>query len=352
MGRISQSKLPVPGLESPLQVFTLENCGGLRVELCNLGASLQSVHVADRQGRYENVVLSYSNPRDHLNDAWYLGVTVGRVANRIGGAAIQRRDKRFALTANEGINQLHGGPAGLSQKRWQAELLGDKAVRFSCRSADGESGYPGNLEVELTYELDDEDTLKLVYEARCDQDTPVSLTNHAYWNLAGRGDVLGHRLQLAADQYLALDSAQIPTGEMCQVAGTAMDFRQVKPIGRDIDQVPGGYDHFWVVNRQNTGILKPIASLADPCSGRQMNILSTEPGVQFYSGNFLDGSRNDERGRALSRHSGLCLECHGFPDAPNHPHFPTIWVPAGQIYKQITTYQFGVIGSLTTIPNV
>ncbi len=339
---VQKSELLVPGLALPLRVYTLENRSGLRVELCDLGACLLSVYAADRLGQRENVVLRYGEPCHWLDNSWYLGVSVGRVANRIGGAAFERQGRRFALTANEGGNQLHGGPEGLSRKRWQAEVISNSAVRFSCRSIDGEAGYPGNLDVAATYRLDDDDTLTLSYTAHCDQDSPVNLTNHAYWNLAGQGDVLAHGLQINASHYLMLDSAQIPTGELRSVDASAMDFREAKAIGRDIGQVFGGYDHYWVADSHSAGELKPIACLTDPGSGRQLDILSTEPGVQFYSGNFLDGSRTDERGRPMVRHAGLCLETHGFPDAPNHPHFPSVWVPAGQEVKQTTAYRFRV----------
>jgi aldose 1-epimerase len=318
------------------------------VQLCDLGASLMSVHTADRYGHLDNILLTYADPRHWLDNSWYLGVTAGRVANRIGGARFRLGEREFRLPANDGDNHLHGGPAGLSSRRWaivQSESGAEgQAVTFRCESPDGDAGYPGNLAVELSYRLGEDDTLTLEYRASSDSATPVSLTNHSYWNLAGRDGILEHELVIHAEKLLELDAQLIPTGKLLEVSATPVDFRKRKKIGRDIDAWPGGYDNFWVVDqnaeKSAEKMLKPIAELTHPASGRSVRIASTEAGVQFYSGNFLDGSRNRESGSPMHQYAGLCLETHGFPDAPNHSHFPSIVLEVGEEYRQTTVYKF------------
>lgn len=341
---IETSGLPIGSGEPPLRLVTLENRRGTRVTLCDLGAALCSIHTRDRYGHSDNILLTYEDPRHWLDNHWYLGITAGRVANRIGGARFILGDKTYPLPANDGKNHLHGGPGGLHTKRWQIVQSESSArfqsVTFRCVSADGDAGYPGNLDIELTYCLDDDDALTLEYRAVTDADTPVVLTNHAYWNLAGQDGILEHELEIHGDQLLRLDEQLIPTGELLDVADTPVDFRKRKKIGADIEWWPGGYDNYWVVDEAAEKQLKPIASLVHPASGRTLNILSTETGVQFYSGNFLDGSRNRDSGSPMSQHAGLCLETHGFPDAPNHPNFPSVILKRGEEYRQTTVYQF------------
>ncbi|WP_428820180.1 aldose epimerase family protein [Microbulbifer sp. MCCC 1A16149] len=345
---IETSELAVGGPEGsgsqPLQLVTLENSRGTRVTLCDLGASLYAIHTKDRYGHSDNILLTYADPQHWLDNEYYLGVTAGRVANRIGGASFQLGDKVYQLPANDGANHLHGGPQGLHTKRWQIVQSESSArfqsVTFRCVSEDGDAGYPGNLDIELTYCLDEDDALTLEYRAVTDADTPVALTNHCYWNLAGRDGILEHELEIYADQLLRLNEQLIPTGELLKVADTPVDFRKRKQIGRDIEWWPGGYDNFWVVDETADKALKPIASLVHPASGRSVKIVSSEAGVQFYSGNFLDGSRNRDGGSPMNQYAGLCLETHGFPDAPNHSNFPSVILKEGEQYRQTTVYQF------------
>ena len=341
---IETSALSIGSGNRPLQLITLKNHRGTRVTLCDLGASLYSIHTKDRYGHRDNILLTYAEPQHWLDNPWYLGVTAGRVANRIGGARFELNGETFLLPANDGENHLHGGPQGLHTKRWQvvpcesAEHF--QSVTFRCVSPDGEGGYPGNLDIELTYCLDEDDALTLEYRAVTDADTPVALTNHCYWNLAGRDGILEHELEIHADQLLRLNEQLIPTGELLNVSDTAVDFRKRKKVGADIDWWPGGYDNFWVVDETAEKALKPIASLVDPACGRSVKIISSEAGVQFYSGNFLDGSRNRDSGSPMNQYAGLCLETHGFPDAPNHKNFPSVILKKGEEYRQTTIYQF------------
>lgn len=341
---IETSELSIGSGNRPLQLVTLENNRGTRVTLCDLGASLYSIHTKDRYGHSDNILLTYADPQHWLDNLWYLGVTAGRVANRIGGARFELDGETFLLPANDGENHLHGGPEGLHTKRWQV-VQSESAARFQsvtfrCVSADGDGGYPGNLDIELTYCLDEDDALTLEYRAVTDADTPVALTNHCYWNLAGSDGILEHELEIHADHLLRLSEQLIPTGELLDVTDTPVDFRKRKKIGADIEWWPGGYDNFWVVDETAGKTLKPIASLIDPASGRSVKIISSEAGVQFYSGNFLDGSRNRDSGSPMSQYAGLCLETHGFPDAPNHKNFPSVILKKGEEYRQTTVYQF------------
>nr|WP_284500761.1 aldose epimerase family protein [Microbulbifer sp. GX H0434] len=340
---IESAALPVAGA-APLNTVTLTNSRGTRVRLCELGASLLSVETEDRYGQRDNILLTYADPQHWLDNGWYLGVTAGRVANRIGGARFRIGDTEYQLPANDGPNHLHGGPEGLSTRRWQLVQsesgAAGQSVTFRCESADGDGGYPGNLAVELTYRLGEDDTLALEYRASTDRATPVALTNHCYWNLAGRDGILEHELEIHAQKLLELDAELVPTGKLQDVQGTPVDFRKRKKIGRDIDAWPGGYDNFWVVDESADKVLKPIAELTHPASGRSVKIVSSEAGVQFYSGNFLDGTRNREGGSPIQQYAGLCLETHGFPDAPNHENFPSVILQPGEEYRQTTIYGF------------
>ena len=343
---IETAQLDTGGKGPLLQLYTLENRRGTRVTLGDLGASLHSIHVNDRTGRSENVLLTYADPSHWLDNSGYLGVTVGRVANRIGRARFTLNGTTYALPKNDGENHLHGGLIGLHTIFWQLvqceSTEAHQSITFRCVIEDGADGYPGRLDVEVTYRLNDSDELTLEYSAVSDADTPVNLTNHCYWNLKGQGDILGHELTIHAERLLAVDDTLIPTGELLMVEGTPADFRVSKPIGEDIQRWPGGYDNYWVVDVSADKNLKPIASLFDPNSGRRLDIHSSEAGVQFYSGNFLDGSRLGEFGAPMHKHAGLCLETHGFPDAPNHSHFPSITLKKGEKYRQTTFFRFSV----------
>lgn len=345
---ISEKKITHTELAAPINLITLTNCHGVNVTLSDLGASIWSVQVPSASNESDETVeliLNYQDISQWRNNPYYFGVTAGRVANRIGGASFDLQGKTIKVQANEGINQLHGGPCGVSTRIWGYETTQDEnsvAVVYRLTSKDGDQGFPGNIDIELEYRLNAQNELILNYRAKADQATPICLTNHAYWNLAGTSgnDILALELQLNADNILALDKAQIPTGELLAVKGGAFDFTQAKSVGKDIQQLDNGYDHFYVANRENDQSLMKIASLRDPSSGRVMEISTTELGVQFYSGNFLDGSIQGAQHKPLTKFMGLCLETHGYPNAVNHAHFPSIIVDKGKCYQQTTVHRF------------
>ncbi|MGL1959066.1 MAG: galactose mutarotase [Colwellia sp.] len=330
-----------------IRLVTLTNSHGLTVTLSALGASIWSMTIPakDKAAAPIDVVLNYQDLSNWLTNPNYFGITAGRVANRIGGASFELAGKTITLAKNEGNNQLHGGPGGISTCMWEFKTEQDEnsvAVIYQLRSVDGDQGFPGNIDIELEYRLNENNELSLTYKAVADQTTPICLTNHAYWNIAGTSttDALGLELQIHADKIIALDEEHIPNGEFINVAGSAFDFNQAKTVGKDIQQLDNGYDHFYIANRENDQSLMKVATLHDPVSERTMEILTTELGVQFYSGNFLDGSLMGTQGKALTKFNGLCLETHGYPNAVNHPHFPTIIVEKGDCYQQKTVHRF------------
>ena len=347
---VSSRELAHPALGQPIQLITLNNGNGLTATLSTLGAGIWSVTQLDESGIAAELVLNYQDPAQWAVNPYYFGVTIGRVANRIAAAAFELDGKQVKLAANEGANQLHGGPEGLGSRFWQyrTEQQADSvAVIFSCQSADGDQGYPGNVAVEVCYRLNRDNELSIDYYATTDKLTPLSLTNHCYWNLAAKpgADVLGHTLLLNAGHTLEVNQQLVPNGNLLAVAGTAFDFQQAKTIGRDIAQLTNGYDHFFVLNdfaQSHADKQQPqlAAVLTDPGSGRVMDILTTEAGMQFYSGNFLDGSLNGADGLPLSKFAGLCLETHAYPNAVNLPQFPSILITPAQPYRQRTIYRF------------
>jgi aldose 1-epimerase len=326
---------------SPAHVFTLTNARGLVAKLTDYGATLTALHVPDREGRLADVVLGFDTVEPYLGGHPYFGSTVGRVANRIAWGRFTLDGREVLLARNDGEHHLHGGPVGFDRALWQAEVL-EGGVRFRHRSPDGDQGYPGNLDATVTMTLTDDDLLVFDYEARTDRPTPVNLTNHAYFNLAAGGDVLGHLLWLAADAYTAAGPDLIPTGEIRPAAGTPLDFTTPTPIGARLSQLggdPPGYDHNVVIRGGGQGPV-PAARLADPASGRVMELSTTQPGVQLYTGNHLDGTITGKGGVVYRRHAGVCLETQGFPDAVNHPEFPGIILRPGRIYRQTTICRF------------
>ncbi len=328
-------------------LYTLTNASGASVEVTNLGASLISARVPDRKGVLADVVLGYKDWQSYLSDAPYMGKSVGRYANRMGDAKFTLDGKEYLLPPNEGRNQLHGGRATWADKIWEGRVEGNRVV-FSVESPDGEGGYPGNMTAETAYHWSDECELEIVYSAECDALTVVNMTNHAYFNLAGEasGSVLEHLLQLNASNFIPTRPDNIPTGEILPVEGTPMDFREAKPVGRDIDanyrQIveAAGYDRCWVIDGWRRNILGEAGWLADPVSGRRMTILTSQPGIQLYTGNFLQGSPVGKSGRPYANREGLALECQGFPDAPNHPNFPDQTLKPGERYIQKIVYRF------------
>ncbi|MDX3775407.1 aldose epimerase family protein [Chromatiaceae bacterium AAb-1] len=342
---VTTRSLSHPALAEAAELITLDNGCGLTATLSTLGAGIWSLTQDDHSGKPVELVLNYQDPANWAGNPYYFGVTIGRVANRIGGAAFRLQGNNVKLTANEGDNQLHGGPQGLGSRCWQyrTEQQPDSvAVIFSCSSADGDQGYPGNLAVEVEYRLNAANELAIRYYAVTDQPTPVSLTNHCYWNLAGKAgaDVLSHTLWLNAAHTLQVNQQLVPDGTVLPVAGTVFDFQQTKTIGRDINQLADGYDHFFVLNTTDKQQPQKAAVLAEPLSGRAMEILTTEAGIQFYSGNFLDGSLTGIDGQPLAKFTGVCLEAHDYPNAVNLPQFPSVIIMPEQPYRQVTIYRF------------
>ncbi|MCL5096287.1 MAG: galactose mutarotase [Candidatus Omnitrophica bacterium] len=325
--------------------YTLTNLKGMTAKVITYGAILTELRVPDRKGRPGDVVLGFNRLAQYLSDHPYFGSTIGRVANRIARGKFTLDGKEYTLAINNGPNHLHGGLKGFNRVVWKAEsIVNDDgaSVRFTYLSPDGEEGYPGNLLVEVVYTLSAQNELKIQYTATTDKATPVNLTNHSYFNLAGNGDILGHVLMLAADHYTPVDDTLIPTGEIKAVKDTPMDFTTPTPIGARIDQLtgdPGGYDHNYVLNSGGKS-LALAARVLEPKSGRVMEMYTTEPGVQFYTGNFLDGTLRGKRGIVYKKHYGFCLEADHFPDAVHHPNFPSIILRPGQTYHQLTIYKF------------
>ncbi len=328
-----------------IKLFTLKNAKGTRATIIEYGATLQGLWVPDKTGKFRDVVLGFDGLQGYLGQHPYFGGTIGRVANRIAKGKFVLDGKEFSMALNNSPNSLYGGKEGFNRKIWKGNIVKRPhavSVRLTHISPDGEEGFPGALKVTVTYTLTDENELKIDYTASSDKATPVNLTSHSYFNLTGSGSILDHSLYLNADKYTPVDSTLIPTGEIVTVKGTPFDFTQATSIGARISQLtgdPGGYDHNLVLNGWN-GKLKLAARLSDPASGRQMEMWTTEPGVQFYSGNFLDGTIKGKQGAVYQKHAALCLEAQHFPDSVNHTSFPTTILRPGSIYKQETVYKF------------
>jgi aldose 1-epimerase len=318
-----------------VKLFTLRNAKGMSVKVMTYGAIITEIKVPDRHGALTNVVLGAGDFDSYRKGFPASAAVIGRFANRIAKARFTLDGVEYKLAANNGPNHLHGGPKGFAQVVWQSEALpagqNDAAVRFTYLSRDGEEGYPGNLAVKVTYTLTDDNALRIDYEATTDKTTPVNLTNHAYFNLAGSGDVLDHELWLAAERYTPADDQLIPTGEIASVKGTPLDFTTPTRIGARIDQLkpkPGGYDHNFVLNSDGKSLVL-AARVSEPKSGRAMEVRTTEPGVQLYTGNHL-------------KHGGFCLETQHYPDSVNRPNFPSPILRPGQSFKSTTTFAFSV----------
>lgn len=328
-----------------VDLYTLININGLKARIISYGAILVSLETPDRDGKPADITLGYDTLDGYLTRHPYFGATVGRYANRIGGARFKLNDVEYTLAANNDQNHLHGGINGFDKVVWKIEETkadNDGAmVKLSYLSKDGEEGYPGNLACTVTYTLTKDDELKINYEAETDKPTVINLTNHSYWNLAGQGsgDILGHELMLNADKYTPVDEGLIPTGEIRSVKDSPMDFTKPMTIGSRIAQVEGGYDHNYVLN-SGGGTLALCAKVSEPASGRIMEIHTIEPGVQFYTGNFLDGSITGKSGKVYKKHYGFCLETQHFPDSPNKPQFPSVVLNPGQKYTTVTVHKF------------
>ncbi len=339
-----------PSSKGDITVFKVENSKGASVELSTMGAGIVSVSVPDKEGKIENVALSYANPADYIADGPCLGKCPGRFANRIAKGHLEVEGETYQLAINNGENALHGGPEGFQNQNWDAEEIED-GVRFTYVAKDGEENYPGNLKVTATYHWSEDDVLTLEFHAETDKATVVNLTNHAYWNLDGAdaGSIADHKLKIKASKWLPIDPTQIPTGAYAGVGGGPMDFRVAKRIGEDIKRdfkalnIGKGYDHCWVIDGWAPGVvIEGAVELEAAKSGRKLRVSSDQPGVQIYTGNWLAGSPLNRSGKAYEDYEGVAIEMQGFPDAPNKPMFPTQLLKPGESYDRIIRFEFGV----------
>jgi len=335
-----------------VDVYALRNRKGVEARIMTYGGTVVSLSVPDKNGKLGDVVLGYDSLADYQKSTFYFGALIGRYGNRIAKGKFSIDGKEYTLATNNGANHLHGGVNGFDKVVWTAHpsVEGDGPhLELTYRSRDGEEGYPGTLSVNVTYTLTENNELKIVYSATTDKPTVVNLTHHSYFNLAGagNGDILRHQLTINADRFAPTDSGSIPTGELRTVKGTPFDFTKPVAIGAWIDQddeqlkYGNGYDHNFVINKDGNA-LSLAATVYDATSGRLMEVFTTEPGVQFYTGNFLSGSIVGKKGQNYPRRSGFCLEAQHFPDSPNQPKFPSTVLRPGQKYEQTTVYKFSI----------
>lgn len=333
-----------------VEIYTLTNSNKVEVRIMTYGGTVVSIKAPDRSGKIGDVVLGYDDLQGYLTNNPYLGAIAGRYANRIGKARFSLEGHEYSLPKNDGENTLHGGDLGFAKMVWAGQADGGKAatgVTLRYFSKDGEEGFPGDLTITVTYTLTDKNELKIDYAASTDKPTVINLTNHCYFNLAGGGNILGHELMLNADKFTPVDAGLIPTGELRSVAGTPMDFTHSTAIGARINdpydqlKLASGYDHNWVLN-SGGGKLALAAKVYEPASGRTMEVYTTEPGIQFYTGNHLDGSIKGRNGEVYQPRTGFCLETQHFPDSPNKPSFPSTVLRPGHTYHSTTIFKFGV----------
>jgi aldose 1-epimerase len=327
----------------PVTLYTLTNKNGMSVGIMNYGATVVDLVVPDRQGKLGDIALGFDSVEPYLKQTAYLGATIGRYGNRIASGSFSLNGKTYQLPKNNGPNSLHGGANGFDKQMWKAtQLQGEPpSIEFTRTSPDGEEGYPGKLNVKVTFTVTEKNELRIAYEATADKPTIVNLTNHTYFNLAGAGNgtILGQMLTLHADAFTPVDATLIPTGEIKKVAGTPWDFESPKPIGKDLQAVGGnpvGYDHNFVLEK-NASI---AAEVFDPSSGRVMKVETDQPGIQFYTGNFLDGTLTGKGGKSYPQYAAFCLETQHYPDSPNRPNFPSTVLKPGETYKTWTVYAF------------
>ncbi|MCM1022273.1 MAG: galactose mutarotase [Muribaculum sp.] len=343
--KIQSRKVMSP--KGDITLYKLTNASGAYVELSSLGAGIVSIVVPDNKGVMADVVLGYKNPADYIADGPCAGKVPGRYANRIGAGKFAIDGKEYMLAVNNGPNALHGGPEGFQNQIWQSEAKGSH-VKFTYVSADGEEGYPGKLTAEVVYTWNDDNELTIELSAVSDKKTVVNLTNHAYFNLLGEnaGSVLDHTLQLNASRFLETDQYLLPTGAILDVESTPMDFRKPIPLRSGIDadypaiKAGKGYDSCWVINQWRKHELNPAAKLVAPDGSRQLEVFTTQPGVQVYAGCWLAGSPESKSGRSYNDYDGVAIECQGFPDAPNKPSFPSQLLGPGERYQQTIVFKF------------
>jgi aldose 1-epimerase len=333
---------------APVALYTLRNAGGMEARICDYGGIVVSLKTPDRNGHLDDVVLGFDQLDGYLAPNPYFGAVVGRFANRIAKATFKLEGATYTLAANNGPNALHGGCKGFDKAVWLAapdNAASAPTLELQYLSKDGEEGYPGNLQVKAVYALTADNGLRLDLTATTDKSTVLNLTQHSYFNLAGKGDVLGHHVQIDADRLTPVDASLIPTGELRPVADTPFDFRQPTAIGARIEQDDEqlqrgrGYDHNFVLNHP-IGRLDVIARVTEPVTGRVMEVLTTQPGVQLYTGNFLDGNIKGKGGQVYHKRSGFCLEAQHFPDSPNQPKFPSVTLKPGEVYRHTVIFRF------------
>lgn len=356
MASCSTQKKEIPMSTSPadtlLQVYSMENKNGLKMTVTNLGGRIISLWVPDKQGELADVVLGYDSVKQYIKGNPFFGAMIGRFGNRIAKGKFKFDDKEYTLAINNGANALHGGPGGFHNVYWKVkrDSVTPNTITLSYISGDGEEGYPGELTTTVVYSLNDNDELGIEYTATTNKSTIVNLTHHSFFNLAGEGhgDILNHELIINADAYLPIDEGLIPTGELKKVSGSAFDFLKAHTIGEHINgddiqlQYAKGYDHNFVLNKK-PGEYELAAIVAEPISGRIMEVWTTEPGLQFYSGNFLDGKDVGKGNKPYPFRSAFCLEAQHFPDSPNHSNFPSTRLNPGETYHQKTVYVFSVV---------
>ncbi|MDQ2084862.1 aldose epimerase family protein [Herbivorax sp. ANBcel31] len=332
-----------------IYIYTLSNDSGMKAKITNYGGIVVSLFVPDNSGKVDDVVLGYDNIRSYFKNSCYYGGIVGRHANRIEGASFELNGKVYNLAKNDGENHIHGGNIGFHSVIWNAEIMKKddvECLKLSYRSKDGEENYPGNLDVTVIYKVTKDNALSIEYYAVSDKDTVVNLTNHSYFNLSGHGfgDVLNHEVMINAEKFTPIDEYSIPTGEIREVSGTPMDFRQMKPIKKAIEEKDNqilygkGFDHNWVLDTKD--IMQKAAEVFDPISKRRMEVYTTKLGVQFYTGNNIADSQVGKDGVKYKKRSGICLETQYFPNALKHKHFPSPILKAGDEYKHKTIYKF------------
>ena len=335
---------------TPVDLYTFRNANGVEVKICNYGGIVVSFTAPDRSGKMEDVVLGYDSIDDYTKSSPYFGAIVGRYGNRIAKGKFKLGDKEYTLAVNNGPNALHGGIKGFDKVVWNARIVTSPegpSLELTYTSKDGEEGYPGTLNVKAVYHLAADNSLVLKIFAVTDKETVVNLTQHSYFNLAGKGDILGHVVVMPADRYTPVDSTLIPTGKLPSVAGTPFDFRAPTAIGARINQEDeqlkfgNGYDHNWVFTKPN-GELTLMAMVLEPNSGRVLEVFSTSPGLQFYSGNFLDGTNKGKGGQVYQFRNGFCMEPQHFPDSPNQPNFPSVVLKPGILYKNTIIFRLSV----------
>lgn len=336
-----------------VNLYTLTNANKIEMKVTNYGGIITSLKVPDKNGHFDDIVLGYNTLAEYIKNNPYFGAIIGRYGNRIKLGKFTLEGNEYTLATNNPPNALHGGPKGFDKVVWDAKTTQDSnsvSIQFSYLSKDGEEGYPGDLNVIVTYILTNENELKIDYLATTDKPTIVNLTNHTYWNFAGEGsgDILNHQLMINADKYTPVDNTLIPTGEIASVEGTPMDFRVPTAIGSRIDddfeqlKFGKGYDHNWVLNKSIENEMTLAATVFEPTNGRYMEIYTTEPGIQFYSGNFLDGSIVGKSGKKYEFRDGFCLETQHYPDSPNKPNFPSTVLRPGETYETTTLHKFSV----------